>query len=176
MKIRRVVAGNVNGKSVFLTDGDTPHTYNYKHVPGFSTSLIWSTSQDQELTESSQDPVGPRSSLLPAQGESRFMMVSFPPDSIFLSESFDFQAAIAEQQEHLIGLFEAFEPEQPGMHKTHTVDFAVIVKGPIWLELDDGQERKLEAGDVVVQQGNRHAWRNKGVEEAVVSFVLLGAK
>jgi hypothetical protein len=50
------------------------------------------------------------------------------------------------------------EPQNPGMHTTDTVDFDVIVSGEVFLELDDGSEVLLKAGDCVVQNGTRHAW------------------
>ncbi|MNH36663.1 hypothetical protein D3C79_974800 [compost metagenome] len=50
-----------------------------------------------------------------------------------------------------------------------------MVKGPLILELDDGQIRELASGDIVVQQGNIHAWRNPGTEPELVTFVLIGA-
>ena len=51
---------------------------------------------------------------------------------------------------------------RPGMHTTATIDFEVVLDGEIWLELDDGVEVHLRAGDTVVQNGTRHAWRNHG--------------
>src|SRR2546430_6736350 len=62
----------------------------------------------------------------------------------------------------LRGLADHFEKEDPGMHKTNTVDYAVIYGGEMWLELDDGETLHLNRGDVVVQNGTRHVWRNKG--------------
>ncbi len=37
-----------------------------------------------------------------------------------------------------------------------------MLEGEIWLELDDGAEVHLREGDVAIQCGTRHAWRNKG--------------
>ena len=55
------------------------------------------------------------------------------------------------------------------MHTTDTVDFDVVVSGEIWLELDDGAEVKLEAGDCVVQNGTRHSWHNRSSEPCVLA-------
>ncbi len=176
MKTRRVVAGTQNGKSVFLADGDAPHPYEYEHVPGFATSLIWGTSQGPSIPEGFSDPVQASTSLLPGPGETKLLMVSFPPDSIFQSAAFDPEQANIEQQRHLIGLYECFDTQHPGMHATPTIDYAIVVKGPVILELDDGQSRELNTGDVVVQQGNTHAWRNPGSEPALVCFVLIGSR
>lgn len=70
---------------------------------------------------------------------------------------------------------EVMEPDHPGMHPTDTVDFDLVVSGEVWLELDDGQEVHLRAGDCVVQNGTRHAWHNRASERAVVFVALLGA-
>jgi hypothetical protein len=63
-----------------------------------------------------------------------------------------------------------------GMHATDSVDYGVVLSGEIWLELDDGAEVRLGPGDVVVQNGTRHAWHTRAVEPCVVFFVLVGAR
>ncbi len=67
------------------------------------------------------------------------------------------------------------EPDHPGMHTTDTVDLDLVVSGEVWLELDDGEEVQLRAGDCVVQNGTRHAWHNRTSEPAVLFVTLLGA-
>jgi quercetin dioxygenase-like cupin family protein len=62
------------------------------------------------------------------------------------------------------------------MHKTNTVDYAVVYEGEIWLELDDTKTVHLKKVDVVVQNGTRHAWRNKGTAPVTMLFFLNGAK
>ena len=61
------------------------------------------------------------------------------------------------------------------MHTSDTIDFEYVLTGEVWLELDDGQEVHLRAGDTVVQNGTRHAWRNKSSEPCCVVFFLIGA-
>jgi quercetin dioxygenase-like cupin family protein len=56
------------------------------------------------------------------------------------------------------------------------VDYAVVFDGEIWLELDNGTTVHLERGDVVVQNGTRHAWRNKGTKPVTMLFFLNGVK
>ena len=60
------------------------------------------------------------------------------------------------------------------MHVTQTVDYAILLDGELWLELDDGETVHLSAGDVVVQQATRHGWRNQGEHPATIAFVMLG--
>ena len=44
------------------------------------------------------------------------------------------------------------------------------------LQLDDGAEMHLRAGDTVVQNGTRHAWHNKGSVPCTMVVVLIGAR
>jgi hypothetical protein len=43
-------------------------------------------------------------------------------------------------------------------------------------ELDDGVTRRARAGDCVVQNGTRRAWRNSGSIECVAVAVVIGAR
>ncbi|EPS29290.1 hypothetical protein PDE_04239 [Penicillium oxalicum 114-2] len=53
---------------------------------------------------------------------------------------------------------------QPGatspMHRTVSLDYGVVLEGEIELILDSGETRLLKRGDVAVQRGTNHAWRN----------------
>lgn len=61
------------------------------------------------------------------------------------------------------------------MHRTDTIDFNLIVSGEVWLELDDGVEVQLKAGDCVVQNGARHRWRNPSSEPCIMAVAQIGA-
>jgi len=62
------------------------------------------------------------------------------------------------------------------MHRTQTLDYGVILSGAIVLELDDGVEAELGAGDVLVQRGTIHRWSNRGDAPCVMAVVLLDAE
>ena len=62
------------------------------------------------------------------------------------------------------------------MHRSNSLDYGVILSGAVELELDDGAVTLLGPGDVVVQRGTIHAWRNPSVDEpARILFVLTEA-
>jgi mannose-6-phosphate isomerase-like protein (cupin superfamily) len=63
----------------------------------------------------------------------------------------------------------------PLMHRTRTVDYAIIMSGEIDMMLDD-KTVHLKAGDVVVQQATNHAWINHGKEPCRIIFVLMDSK
>jgi uncharacterized cupin superfamily protein len=53
--------------------------------------------------------------------------------------------------------------KHPLMHRTRTVDYAVILTGQIDMMLDDTVVH-VKAGDVVIQQATNHAWINRGTQ------------
>jgi quercetin dioxygenase-like cupin family protein len=59
------------------------------------------------------------------------------------------------------------------VHRTSTVDFEMILDGRIELELDDGATRLLGPGDIVVQRGTIHLWRNPSDTEPCRMLVVL---
>lgn len=64
----------------------------------------------------------------------------------------------------------------PRMHRTLTIDYAVVMSGEIVMVLDGGREVHLKAGDVLVQRGAAHDWINRGSVPCVIAFVLMAAK
>ncbi|SEP63208.1 Cupin domain-containing protein [Streptomyces sp. yr375] len=171
--VRRVVTGvSQSGKPVIVSDGEPPVTLQYTHTPGFARSLVWNTASP---AVASADPTEALESYVPAPGETIALTITFPPASVFADPSWDPVAAGAEQLAGAPGLAELFEPDNPGMHTTPTVDYGVVLSGEIVLDLDGGETALLVPGDLIVQNGTRHAWRNNGTEPATVFFVLIGA-
>jgi mannose-6-phosphate isomerase-like protein (cupin superfamily) len=177
MKVKRVVTGRDGaGESFFVSVSDAPRTHDFEHIPGMSVTQLWSTPALPSLQDYSVlDPTEVVKSIVPSVGGTQFMLVGFPPDRVMMAPSFDVAAAVQENMRHAPGLAEKFEPDNPGMHTTDTIDYAIVLRGEVWLELDGGRLQHLRAGDVVIQNGTRHAWRNRGNEVALVAFVLIGA-
>ncbi|WYZ34940.1 hypothetical protein EsH8_I_001216 [Colletotrichum jinshuiense] len=46
------------------------------------------------------------------------------------------------------------------MHRTVSLDYGVVLEGEIDLVLDSGETRRMRRGDISVQRGTMHAWRN----------------
>lgn len=63
----------------------------------------------------------------------------------------------------------------PALHRTDTIDYVLCLKGEITMDLDDSTV-VMKAGDVLVQLGNSHGWRNETNEPAIVAFVLIDGK
>lgn len=62
------------------------------------------------------------------------------------------------------------------MHRTNSLDYGIVISGRLELELDDGAVTQLGAGDIVVQRGTIHLWRNPSETEMCrIVFVLTEA-
>lgn len=46
------------------------------------------------------------------------------------------------------------------MHRTVSLDYGIVIMGEFELILDSGERRKMMPGDIAVQRGTMHAWRN----------------
>jgi quercetin dioxygenase-like cupin family protein len=63
------------------------------------------------------------------------------------------------------------------MHRTNSIDYGIIIGGTIELELDNNAFKTLTAGDIIVQRGTIHKWRNPSAETICrIVFVLTEAK
>lgn len=177
MVVRRVVTGHTRfGRSVFVSDGATPRSTAFRQVRGMSTALVWETRPNGTVPAPPGDPTLVNESWLPGPGGTIAVVVTFPPDSVMADPTFDPEAASREFQLIAPGLADTFEADAPGMHTTDTIDYGVLLDGEIELELDDGQFKKLCRNDIVVQNGTRHAWRNRSSDPATMLFVLVGAE
>jgi hypothetical protein len=173
MNIRRVVAGvDANGKSVVLSDGPAPCTFEHEYLPGQAHARIWQTEGKVTTEPPAKEPTTDTGPLLQGPGGAGFLILQVAPASFVTDPRFDPAKAGEELATYLPDIAAAMEPENPGMHRTATVDFGVVLDGEVYLELDDGAETRLSAGDTVVQLGSRHAWRNKSDRPATLAFVL----
>lgn len=60
-------------------------------------------------------------------------------------------------------------------HKTGTIDYYVILKGELYMTLDEGEVLCRE-GDVIVQRSTNHGWDNRSGKPAMFAEVLIDAK
>lgn len=65
--------------------------------------------------------------------------------------------------------------QQSPMHRTNSIDYGIVMKGEIELELEDGVKTTIREGGVIVQRGTSHLWRNTTDEVCRIAFVLIEA-
>ncbi|MBU3063175.1 cupin domain-containing protein [Nocardia sp. NEAU-G5] len=177
MEVRRVVAGTDNhGKSVFLSDGPAPHSHEFERLPGQAQARVWFTPGPPVAGTTPGEPTSETGPVIPGPGGASFVIVRYTPDSVVESAEFDAERANEEFVKYAPDIAAASDPDEPGMHRTASVDYGVVLDGEIWLELDDGAQTRLAPGDTIVQLAGRHAWRNKTDRPATVAFVLTGLR
>ncbi|GAM86958.1 hypothetical protein ANO11243_049790 [Dothideomycetidae sp. 11243] len=63
------------------------------------------------------------------------------------------------------------------MHRTVSLDYGVVLEGEVELVLDSGEVRLMRRGDIAIQRGTNHAWRNASKTEwARMLYVLQEAE
>jgi len=169
--IRRVVTGHdANGKAVVIVDGPAPNVVVSVHRPGGRTN-VWRTTGSPAVYGGNRDAAAADVSftLEPPPGGTNFRISEYPPESEAPSARADFQKAFAEVGgAHRL----ADGARHPMMHRTETVDYAIVLEGEIVMLLDD-EDVPLRAGDVVIQRGTNHCWVNRSDRLARIAFILI---
>jgi hypothetical protein len=162
---RRIVTGHdAEGKSVIVIDG-----------PPTPFGAYWLTDSTPVDNTQSGDAGEQVRTLEPPPAGSIFRFAAIPPE--------DSNVSPEERERRTAKMFAQMEASHcrpdtsrhPGMHKTRTIDYVVLLSGEVTLLLDQG-EVDLKPFDVVVQRGTNHAWVNKGTEPALLAAVLIDAK
>lgn len=61
-------------------------------------------------------------------------------------------------------------------HRSSSIDYGIVLSGAVELELDDGAVTTARAGDIIVQRGTIHLWRNPSPTQTCrIVFVLIEA-
>jgi mannose-6-phosphate isomerase-like protein (cupin superfamily) len=168
--IHRVVTTlDANNKSTTLFDSVMPLEVGKSGNPG---AILWIT--DSGPAGFSQEDTGKRPvGISPPDNGTVIRVVEFPPvdDAKLASMDPNFMMKVVGPSAPARGV----PVSNPLMHRTRTVDYAIVMSGEIDMMLDD-KTVHLKAGDVAVQQATNHAWLNHGKEPCRVIFVLMDSK
>lgn len=168
--IRRVVTGHdSNGTAVVVSDTAADHRLQRPSRPGVTLTNFWISDGTPAEYDGEVETCGGSFVLHPPPDGSVFRCVEFEPEDPESLARLDGKAAFAEMgaADNVVE-----GARHPFMHRTDSVDYAVILTGEITMLLDE-EEVHLTAGDVVVQRGTNHAWSNRGTETCIVAFVLV---
>lgn len=174
-KIRRVVTGHdATGKAVVLEDGLAPAVRTNPHRPGHISVDLWRTNAAPVIVRRSEpDPTGGPKQLHPAPHGTVFRISEIAPETEAVR---NMNAAQAKEVFKAMGNESAStfgrNQRHPFMHRTETIDYAVVLEGEIVMLLDD-QDVHLKAGDVVIQRGTNHAWSNRSQKPCKMLYVLI---
>ena len=178
-KIRRVVTGHdAKGHSIVLSDGPPTSIKQSPQRPGVVINNLWMTDTMPAQTAGPEDATVKPMGLEPAANGTNFRIVEFPPETDYIGKV---SAADAQKAFGDLGAAHALQggaaaaaakPRHPFMHKTKTLDYAIILSGECYLVLDDS-EVLMKAGDVCVQRATSHAWSNRSDKPCQIAFILI---
>jgi mannose-6-phosphate isomerase-like protein (cupin superfamily) len=177
---KRVLTGrNEAGKSVFKSVEVTSKVVEIDSNPGLTFYENYITEGVPALTGLEPDPMLAGTKAFPGPGGTMFRLISYPPkrpEGYKPPPGVTFETGLKELSDKVPGMGDHFERNAPGFHTTDTIDYCVVVRGEMTLELDDGQKVTLKQGDCVVQNGTRHRWRNPLPEPCLMAFISVGGK
>jgi mannose-6-phosphate isomerase-like protein (cupin superfamily) len=177
---RRALTGRDEaGKSVFKSFDVTPKVVEIDANPGLTFYELYMTEAVPLLTGMEADPMLEGTKAFPGPGGTMFRLISYPPkrpDGWKPPPGVTFESGLKELTEKVPGMGDHFDRSAPGMHTSDTIDYCIVVRGEMTLELDDGQRVRLRQGDCVVQNGTRHRWRNPLPEPCLMAFISVGGK
>ena len=114
--------------------------------PGVETVLVWSTDATPADLTGNEDLGARKVDRPPPYRGTIFRMIEFAPGNEY------------------------------DMHVTPTIDYALVMKGEIDMEMDDGVVVHLNEGDALVQRATVHNWVNRGTAPCVIAFILIDAQ
>jgi quercetin dioxygenase-like cupin family protein len=113
------------------------------------------------------------------QGE-RFTVVwttdKSPADNLDPADGGARQVALVQPGGSVLRIGELPPGAHSAMHRTHSVDYGIVLEGEIDMEVDDGATVHLKQGDVVVQRGTVHAWINRSEAPCKMAWILIHAE
>jgi quercetin dioxygenase-like cupin family protein len=169
---KRVVTGHdAEGYSTILFEDHGAAPKLLAKAGGLTLTELWETAGSPADNSGVTDDARRIQKIEPEAGGTLFRLIEYPPDSLRL-KTLDTQAHFSS-----MGVDVSGDPAKrhPGMHKTSTIDYAIILKGEIYAVLDKA-EVLLRQGDCIVQRGTHHAWSNRTEESCLIAFVLVSAR
>jgi naringenin degradation protein FdeH len=170
--VRRVVTGHdASGKAIVLMDGPSP-SWRRNEAGATESGLVWVTDATPADITVTADQSARQIGVPPPPGGSICRVVEFGPMTKAMEALpvTHFSSSLGEGH-----ITTGRPPRHPFMHRTRSIDYAIVLDGEIDMLLDDS-EVHLKAGDILVQQGTNHAWVNRGAAPCRIAFVLIDAK
>ena len=169
--IRRVVTGlDANNKAVVMFDSRMPLQ---PGPAGLQATNLWVTNSYplgfSFKDDTSASPVG----ISPLDNGTKFRVVEFPP--LDAATEAKMEPGLLMKAVGPVAPARGLPVTHPFVHRTRSVDYAVVLSGEIDMMLDDTVVH-LKPGDTVVQQATNHAWVNHGKETCRILVVLMDSK
>lgn len=143
--IRRVVTGHNTDGTSIIGTDGIIEAVPGKPGTGVYSAVIWATDSMPVDITNGVNAAEKQVGLAPSPNGTIFRIIEIPPGA------------------------------PPYMHRTDTIDYAIVLDGQIDMEIDNS-EVHLKAGDVMVQRGTMHAWANREDKPCRIAFILIDGK
>jgi hypothetical protein len=169
--IRRIVtADDAKGRSRIAEDAPATSVRTVSGRPGYRAVNVWRTGESPARI-AVKDSTPEHQGILPPKGGTILRIIDFPPEP---SDKEELRRML---DSTFGGIYQDAAHDKrpgvhPGMHRTETVDYAIVLEGEIYAVMDEG-ETLMRAGDVLIQRGTNHAWANRSSKTARIAFVLI---
>jgi hypothetical protein len=173
--IRRIVTeDDAQGRSRIVEDASATAIRTVPQRPGYRAVNVWRT-ESSPAPINAPDTIATHKGISPPKGGGTILrIIDFPPEpgdpeelGRIIHATF---GGMYQDAQH-----DTRDRKHPGMHRTDTVDYAIVLEGEIYAVINEG-ETLMRAGDVLIQRGTNHAWANRSKQTARIAFVLIDGK
>ncbi len=170
--VRRIVTGhNAQGQADVTFDGPATNVRELPGWPGLFVNEVWVTDESPADTAGAADRALRPIQHDPAAHGTIFRIIEIPPEKglqIDAAATFlALQSGHPPTAEH--------KARHPGMHRTDTLDYVLVLSGQCTLVLD-AADVELRQGDCIVQRATSHAWVNRSDAPCLLAVVLIDGK
>ena len=174
--VRCIVTGHdAEGNAIFTEDGAAPSVHTNPKRVGYYLTNLWMTDQTPCFVGNDADPSSRPLTLEPSKNGTVVRIIEFGPEGAWTK---NLDGAGAKEAFGALGTNKASTFKSGGhplMHRTETVDYALVLEGEITIVLDK-EERLMKQGDFLVERGTNHAWANRSGKPCKMLFVLIDGK
>jgi quercetin dioxygenase-like cupin family protein len=173
--VRRIVTGHdEHGRSIVTEDRDAPSVHTNPKRRGYHLTQLWATDRTPAPVGNETDPTARPLRLEPPQNGTVVRIIEFGPEGDWIRQ---IDAEATKVAWSALGTQSAStnktgEAKHPFMHRTQSVDYALVLEGEITLVLDE-DEVTMRTGDFLVERGTNHAWANRSGQPCRMLFVLI---
>jgi hypothetical protein len=172
--IRRIVTGDdAKGNSRIFEDSPATSIRTVEARAGYRAVNVWRTEETPARIDA-PDTTAQHQGISPPRGGTILRIIDFPPEPNDPAKLKDILNATFSGI-YKDALHDTRLGKHPGMHRTQTLDYAIVLEGEIWAVMDEG-ETLMRAGDVLIQRGTNHAWANRSKSTARIAFVLIDGR
>jgi mannose-6-phosphate isomerase-like protein (cupin superfamily) len=176
--VRRIVTGHdARGQSYVTEDRNAPSVHTNPKRVGYHLTQLWMTDESPAFVGNEEDPTSRPLRLEPPKGGTVVRIIEFGPEGDWLTkiDANDTKVAWGALGTDTASTYAEGKAKHPFMHRTQSVDYALVLEGEITLVLDK-EDVIMKTGDFLVERGTNHAWANRSGKPCRMLFVLVDGK